>query len=141
MIQHKCENCIHEDLCSALNGRPEDGDATDCIYYLESNQKKTQKYIRTCEVCGETGVSEDSSVVNGKVRCYRCMAGYTPVCPRGYLDCVYDPAYIRFHYPEWYATLYGSLKPTEAILLKGECMEKMKKDPKERFHCYDDEDK
>lgn len=65
MIKRKCENCIHEDLCSALNGRPEDGDATDCIYYLE-NQTKTQKYIRTCEVCGEIGVSEDFSVVDGE---------------------------------------------------------------------------
>ena len=22
---------------------------------------------------------------------------YAPVCPRGYTDCVYDPAYIHFH--------------------------------------------
>ena len=24
---------------------------------------------------------------------------YVPVCPRGYLDCVYDPAYIHFTIP------------------------------------------
>ena len=137
MIQRKCENCIHEDLCSALNGRPEDGDATDCIYYLE-NQTKTQKYIRTCEVCGETGVSEDFSVVNGEVRCYRCMAGYTPVCPRGYLDCVYDPAYIHFHYPDWYKELYGDKTPEEAA---EKCRQKMLEDPDEENYCYDDEDK
>jgi hypothetical protein len=30
---------------------------------------------------------------------------YTPTCPHGYEDCVYDPAYIKKHYPEWYEDL------------------------------------
>ena len=30
---------------------------------------------------------------------------YTPTCPHGYDDCVYDPAYIKRHYPEWYEDL------------------------------------
>ena len=30
---------------------------------------------------------------------------YTPTCPHGYEDCVYDPAYIKTHYPEWYEDL------------------------------------
>ena len=32
---------------------------------------------------------------------------YKPVCPRGFSDCVTDPAYIKFHYPDWYKELYG----------------------------------
>ena len=30
---------------------------------------------------------------------------YTPTCPHGYMDCVYDPAYIKTHCPEWYQDL------------------------------------
>ena len=30
---------------------------------------------------------------------------YTPTCPHGCEDCVYDPAYIKTHYPEWYESL------------------------------------
>ena len=44
--------------------------------------------------------------------------GYNPVCPIGYTDCVYDPAYIQYHYPDWYKDLYGK-----------------------EYYCYDDEDK
>ena len=63
---------------------------------------------------------------------------YTPTCPRGYTDCVYDPAYIKFNHPEWYQHLYGDKTPEEASY---ECQELMKKDPNEEYHCYDDEDK
>ena len=27
-----------------------------------------------------------------------CFMSYKPVCPRGYVDCVGDPAYIKYHY-------------------------------------------
>ena len=30
---------------------------------------------------------------------------YMPTCPHGCEDCVYDPAYIKTHYPEWYESL------------------------------------
>lgn len=30
---------------------------------------------------------------------------YTPTCPHGCEDCVYDPAYIKAHHPEWYESL------------------------------------
>ena len=63
---------------------------------------------------------------------------YVPVCPRGYLDCVYDPAYIHFHYPDWYKELYGDKTPEEAA---EKCRQKMLEDPDEENYCYDDEDK
>ena len=63
---------------------------------------------------------------------------YVPVCPRGYLDCVYDPAYIHFHYPDWYKELYGDKTPEEAA---EKCRQKMFEDPDEENYCYDDEDK
>lgn len=66
---------------------------------------------------------------------------YTPVCPRGYTDCVRDPAYIQYHYPEWYAELYGDLAPWQAILTAGGCLERTVEDPDEKYYCYDDEDK
>lgn len=66
---------------------------------------------------------------------------YKPVCPRGYIDCVWDPGYIHFHYPDWYKKLYGDLAPKEAIKQEGGCLDKMNKDPDEKYYCYDDEDK
>lgn len=66
---------------------------------------------------------------------------YRPVCPRGYTDCVCDPAYIKYYHPKWYKELYGDLSPEEAILGENGCMERYERDPDEKYHCYDDEDK
>ena len=66
---------------------------------------------------------------------------YTPVCPRGYTDCVCDPAYIKHHHPEWYEELYGDKTPEEALNVENGCMERFKDDPNEEYYCYDDEDK
>jgi hypothetical protein len=49
---------------------------------------------------------------------------YEPSCKFGYEDCVYDPNYIKYHYPDWYKSL-GS--PTECKCEDG--------------NGYDDEDK
>ena len=64
---------------------------------------------------------------------------YQPTCPRGYKDCVYDPAYIKYNYPEWYAKLYDSLSVEEAS--NQSCRLKVEEDPDEEYGCYDDEDK
>jgi hypothetical protein len=56
-------------------------------------------------------------------------------------DCVYDPAYIKHCYPDWYKSLYGDLSPEEAIHAPGGCVEQMENDPDEKYGCYDDEDK
>lgn len=66
---------------------------------------------------------------------------YKPLCPRGYVDCVYDPAYIKFSSPEWYTELYGDMTPEEALYRSGGCFERFVNDPEERYYCYDDEDK
>ena len=66
---------------------------------------------------------------------------YEPVCPRGYCDCVRDPAYIKYHYPDWYASLYGDETPEEAIFQKGGCWDSFVNDPNEKYYCYDDEEK
>lgn len=61
---------------------------------------------------------------------------YKPTCPRGYTDCVCDPAYIKRYHPKWYASLYGELTPEEAS--KKSCRKRSKRDHDD---CYDDEDK
>jgi hypothetical protein len=67
---------------------------------------------------------------------------YVPICPRGFVDCVWDPAYILYTDPDWYKELYGDKTPLEALWVDGGCMEKIEKDPKmEKYYCYDDEDK
>ena len=64
---------------------------------------------------------------------------YIPTCPRGYKDCVGDPAYIKTFHPKWYKKIYGDLSPQEASLKS--CKLKVKEDPYEEYYCYDDEDK
>ena len=64
--------------------------------------------------------------------------GYIPTCPRGYSDCIGDPAYIKYHYPDWYKELHGDKTPYEAA---EECRKRMEEDPDEEYYCYDDEDK
>ena len=66
---------------------------------------------------------------------------YTPTCPRGYDDCVWDPAYIKHHYPDWFAKLWGNRTPEQAAQSPGGCFDKYKNDPNEKYYCYDDEDK
>lgn len=66
---------------------------------------------------------------------------YVPVCPRGYMNCVRDPAYILYHYPDWYKELYGDKTPLEAIWVKNGCWDSFTNDPNEEYYCYDDEDK
>lgn len=69
------------------------------------------------------------------------MNGYTPTCPRGYDDCVWDPAYIKHHYPDWFARLWGNRTPEQVAQSPGGCFDKYKNDPEEKYYCYDDEDK
>ena len=67
---------------------------------------------------------------------------YKPVCPRGFDDCVSDPAYIKYHHPEWYKELYGEKTPEEAIRDEEDgCWERFVNDPEMNYYCYDDEDK
>ena len=101
----------------------------------------------------------DTCAVNSKHLCKNCVdsptvqavlkslpktsyySAYIPTCPRGYADCVCDPAYIKFNYPDWYEELYGDITPEEAIHVKNGCYERFVKDPNEEYYCYDDEDK
>ena len=69
------------------------------------------------------------------------VSAYNPVCPRGYKDCVSDPAYLKCYHPAWYQTLYGDLTPVQALEVTNGCMDAVRKDPNENFYCYDDEDK
>lgn len=64
--------------------------------------------------------------------------GYIPTCPRGYSDCVYDPAYIKHCNSSWYKELFGTQSPYEAA--EG-CRQQVIEDPDEKYYCYDDEDK
>lgn len=66
---------------------------------------------------------------------------YKPVCPRGYSDCVCDPAYIKANHSAWYHDLYGDIPPEKAILVEHGCMQRYAEDPNEEYSCYDDEDK
>lgn len=56
---------------------------------------------------------------------------YHPTCPYGYVDCISDPAYIRWNHPKWWEELG---MPTEC-----ECADEYEEGCSCRY--YDDEDK
>lgn len=56
---------------------------------------------------------------------------YKPLCPQGFSDCVFDPAYIYCYHRDWYKKLYVDRSPEEVV--KTEC--------DIYGSCYDDEDK
>jgi hypothetical protein len=62
---------------------------------------------------------------------------YEPVCPRGYLDCTQDPAYIKHYHPQIYSQLYGDVDPKQAVYERDGCCEIMHRDPEENHYCYD----
>lgn len=67
---------------------------------------------------------------------------YNPVCPRGYTNCVNDPAYILYTNPNYYKKVYRNMTPAQAIFVEDGCIDSVKKDPNEKkYYCYDDEDK
>ena len=61
--------------------------------------------------------------------------------PRGYADCVNDPAYILFYHPTYYKEIFGDKTPLEVLWIENGCMESYEKDPEMKYYCYDDEDK
>ena len=38
-------------------------------------------------------------------KCYPSTNEYTPTCPHGFMDCVYDPAYLKEYCTEWWIKL------------------------------------
>lgn len=68
------------------------------------------------------------------------FSAYSPVCPLGYKDCIYDPAYILFHHPTYYKEEFGDVNPHQALLEEEYgCLKMLEKYP--NIHCYDDEGK
>lgn len=138
----KCEKCV--------NNRNR---CVECIYFPLSNLKKSiidSKTIIEKELINESNSYEEIlkqlNSINEKIndmlgitneefnnlkRTY-LYTEYIPTCPKGYIDCISDPAYIKYHHPNWYKELYGEKTPEEVS--KEEC------DINDEY-CYDDEDK
>ena len=72
---------------------------------------------------------------------HNLFTAYVPVCPRGFDDCIHDPAYILYYYPDWYKELYEDKTPLEALWVENGCMASVERDPEMKYYCYDDEDK
>ena len=88
-----------------------------------------------CEKCVTDKSNCDRCKDNPKYADYPKVSFYSEyisLCPQGYKDCVYDPAYIKHHYPEWYEDMWRDKTPEEIV--------KEKCDPDDKY-CYDDEDK
>ena len=97
-----------------------------------------------CEKCVTDRGLCDRCSKNPKYRDYphkSLFQAYKPTCPRGYTDCIRDPAYVKFYYPEWYKELFGDKTPEEAAHEENGCYDRFKNDPDMKYYCYDDEDK
>lgn len=102
---------------------------------------KCEKCVSDKSWCSECRDNPEVQKILASLPQQSCFMNYKPVCPRGYVDCVWDPAYIKFHYPDWYKKLYGDKTPEEAIHKPNGCWERYINDPNEDDYCYDDEDK
>ena len=118
-------------------------------YFCEERQMFLET-IRQCWACQKC-----AKCVNSKTFCNQCsdnfkyvntprtsyFQDYIPLCPRGFIDCSNDPAYILKYSPSWYKKTYGDKTPQEVLMMKGGCLDSMKNDPEMKYYCYDDEDK
>ena len=88
-----------------------------------------------CDECVNKSACEDcrDNPKWANVPKFSKFRAYIPTCPRGYDDCVHDPAYIKYHHPERYAELYGDKTPEEVS--NGICQ------TLEEYYCYNNEDK
>ena len=107
------------------------------------------KYCRACQKCAKC-VNSCSSL------CLECIdnikfaeiptqshfQAYIPACPFGYMDCVYDPAYIKFYHPEYYKKEFGDCI-TEEVVKEDfyDCYDYFKDEKYDYCPQYDDEDK
>lgn len=117
-------------------------ETTDAVYMVEIA-------VASIEIPFKINTKENWYKLNTETDIYEPIDGvtyelkekkpYIPVCPRGYDDCVWDPAIIKHRDPEWYKNLYGDMTPEEAIHKPGGCMERFKEDPDMEWYCYDDE--
>lgn len=90
------------------------------------------------EICAECRDNPEVQIILASLPKKSIFMPYVPTCPRGYIDCIYDPAYIKHYDPDWYKELYGHKTPEEAA---EECRQRVARDPNEEYYCYDDEDK
>lgn len=130
---------IAQENIPELENRPDlEARQSDELDFFETSVWSLKDALIAAYELGKAAGREEAPRVGGHLP---TVKGYTPVCPRGYDDCVWDPAYIKHRDPEWYETLYGDLTPEEAAHIRGGCFDRFKDDPEEKYYCYDDENK
>ena len=102
---------------------------------------KCDKCVSDKSLCSQCRDNPEVQKILASLPKQSCFMAYVPVCPRGYVDCVCDPAYIQFYHPEWYKKMHGDKTPLEALWAENGCMDSFINDPDEKYYCYDDEDK
>lgn len=105
------------------------------IIYNSLNEQGLSKCKRT-DCCINKIYCKSCSEYYGYIPKQSLYTDYIPVCPLGYGDCIYDPAYLKRNYPDYYKEEFGELTPFEASLTE-HCQLCVKNDGIQ----YDDEDK
>ena len=124
--------------------------ACGCIYEFNKDEYKhivDNEYVVYCPECekseGFIFDTDDDEKEIWKPKEEPHDRGFIEVCPVGFPFCVYDPAYIKHNYPEWYKKLYGNKLPYDAARIPGHCLDHLYKDKQGHIQCheYDTEDK
>lgn len=122
MIKCKYKSCQYPN-CKNTCGKTE----AEIIKYLqmENNMMRTNlaEMRQTLRLLSDEFKEKMTAAARGNDE-------YTPTCPAGLVDCIYDPAYLRCYYPDWWEELGMPTKCSHT-------------DKIEQGHCfhYDDDKK
>lgn len=84
---------------------------------------KTDK--KRCVYCKDNVIYRDIPRVSLYTR-------YKPLCPAGMLDCVDDPAYLKYYFPKEFERLYGNIKEENIVGIHCTALDDNK------CNCYND---
>ena len=106
------------------------------LYFVEKCSRCGNLSARPRRYCPECGSKMSVGKRYGN-KPIEYIPPYDPVCPLGYDDCVCDPAYVKYYYPDLYEQYFGDMTTEEAA--QKNCVEYLEKHP--NHNCYDNEDK
>lgn len=107
---------------------------TNCVLYVQNCCPTLRSFYHTNDVVSKIYSSRRHEHCTLYDDTKASTSDYIPTCPRGYVDCVYDPAYIkRYHRPD--------MPQVEFEQMMDDCRLSFENDPGMKWSCYDNEDK
>ena len=133
------ESCLNENISVSFSLLLPDSINISKKYILDL--KKESRRCSSCIYKEELCINCLDNPIYKNIPRNSKFALYKHTCPYGHKDCVNDPAYIKFFYPDTFYLAYGQHTPEEASKLW--CKKRFDKDKNKDmdFYCYSNEDK